>query len=101
MRSKLQVVEVSPSERFNLASDTALDQNNSPKHDGRVKELPVQHLPIIGIMRRMLNAKRFHNIVQLLMLPTDQNVASARVAVHHLNDSFTVVPVDASIDNQS
>lgn len=26
MRSKLQVVEVSPSERFNLANDPALDQ---------------------------------------------------------------------------
>lgn len=41
MRSKLQVVEVSPSERFNLTSDPALDQNNSLKHDGRVKELQV------------------------------------------------------------
>jgi hypothetical protein len=101
MRSKLQIVEVSPSERFNLASDATLDQNNSLKHDGRVKELQVQHLPIIGIMRRMLNAKRFHNVMQLLMLPTDQNVASARVAVHRVNDSFTVVPFDASIDNQS
>ena len=101
MRSKLQVVEVIPSERFNLASDPALDQNNSLKHDGRVKELQVQHLPIIGIMRRMLNAKRFHNLMQLLMLPTDQNVASARVAVHHGSDSFTVVSLDASIDIQS
>src|SRR5256885_7054206 len=101
MRSKLQVVEVSPSERFNLASDPALDQNNSLKHDGRVKELQVPHLPIIGVMRRMLNAKRFHNIMQVFMFPTDQNVASARVAVHHVSDSFTVVPFDASIDNQS
>jgi hypothetical protein len=74
---------------------------NSLKHDGRVKELQVQHLPIIGIMRRMLNAKRFHNLLQLLMLPTDQNVASARVAVHHVSDSLTVVPLHASIDIQS
>ena len=49
----------------------------------------------------MLDAKRFHNLMQLLMLPTDQNVASARVAVDHVNDSLTVVPLHASIDIQS
>jgi hypothetical protein len=49
----------------------------------------------------MLNAKRLHNPMQLLMLPADQDVTSARVVVHHVGDSFTVVPLDASIDNQS
>jgi hypothetical protein len=52
-------------------------------------------------MRRMLNAKRFHNVMQVLMLPTDQNVAGARVVVHHVSNSFTVVPLNASIDIQS
>src|ERR1700730_12197825 len=101
MRSKLQVIDISTSELLNLAGDPALDKKTSLKHDGRVEELQIQHLPIIGIMRRMLNAKRFHNVMQVLMLPTDQNVAGARVVVHHVSDSFTVVPLNASIDIQS
>jgi hypothetical protein len=101
MRSKLQVVDVSTSELLNLAGDPALGKKTSFNRDGRLKELQVQHLPITGIMRRMLNPKRFHNLMQLPMLPTDQNVASARVIVHHVSDSCTVVAFNASIDIQS
>jgi hypothetical protein len=101
MRSKLQVVDISSSKLLNFAGDLALDKKNSLNRDGRVKELQVWHLPITGIMRRMLNAKRLQNLMQRLMLPTDKNVASARVVVHHVSNSCTVVPLNASIDIQS
>jgi hypothetical protein len=104
MRSKLQVVDVSTSELLKLAGGPAPEirkkEKKMPSHDGGVRERQVQHLPIIGIMRRMLNTKRFHDIMQRLMLPADQNVASAGVAVHHLSNSCTVAPFDASIDIQ-
>lgn len=49
-------------------------------------------------MWRMLDTKCFHDVMQLTVLPTDQNVALTRVVSNNIGDCFTVVAIAASVD---
>ena len=46
----------------------------------------------------MLDTKCLHNVMQLAVLPTDQNVALTGVVSNNISDCFTVVAIAAGVD---
>ena len=85
VKSKLQIATSCP---------TALRERN-PKIKESDKDLPRS-----WIFRCIWYAKRCHDVLQLTMFPTDQNVAGAIIVLDFVSDSLAVIAVDTCVDWQ-